>query len=409
VIRTGGAPSATGVWFALFAVSFGTNVPIALLLGYRERLGLSATMVTVVFAVYAAGLVPALLLAGPASDRRGRRTLVVPFVVLAAVASLVLLGAATSLAALLVGRLLQGAVSGVVFSVGSAWLAELVGDASVASRRATVAMSLGFSLGPLSAGVIGQYLPAPTVLPYTVHLALMAGALVLGPRARETVVRRAGPGRVIDLGVPRAARPAFLAFVVPAALCVFTFPSVAISVLPLGLQQVLPGVELVTTGAVAGVTLGVGALVQPLEARLGAVRAAPLAATTGALGFALAWAATSGGLPWLLLPTAVLLGTGYGLALAAGLTATQWLADPAQRGALVSTFYALTYLGFAVPVVIAAVSPGTDFTAALAVLATVTAAIGLWLAAGPGRRLVTARRRATVRPPAQAVSPSDPR
>jgi hypothetical protein len=238
---------------------------------------------------------------------------------------------------------------------------------------------------------------------------LMAGALVLVPRARETVVRRAGPGRVIDLGVPRAARPAFLAFVVPAALCVFTFPSVAISVLPLGLQQVLPGVELVTTGAVAGVTLGVGALVQPLEARLGAVRAAPLAATTGALGFALAWAATSGGLPWLLLPTAVLLGTGYGLALAAGLTATQWLADPAQRGALVSTFYALTYLGFAVPVVIAAVSPGTDFTAALAVLATVTAAIGLWLAAGPGRRLVTARRRATVRPPAQAVSPSDPR
>ena len=50
--------------FALFAVAAGTNVPTPLLLVYQERLGLSAEVLTALFGCYAAGLVPALLLAG---------------------------------------------------------------------------------------------------------------------------------------------------------------------------------------------------------------------------------------------------------------------------------------------------------------------------------------------------------
>jgi predicted MFS family arabinose efflux permease len=381
-----------GLWLSMFAVAFGTNVPTALLLSYRGRLDLTPTMLTVVFAVYAVGLVPAPLLAGPASDRLGRRTLVLPFVGLAAVASVILVGAATSLSALLVGRLLQGAVSGVVFSVGSAWLVELVEDPSVASRWAATAMSLGFALGPLTAGVLGQYMPAPTTLPYAVHLVLMAGALVLVSRVRETVVRRTGRRPLLNLGVPRPARPAFLAFVMPIALWVFTFPSVSVTVLPLGLQEAMPGYELVVTGVVAGVTLGVGVLVQPIERRLGAVRSAPLAALAGAVGLGLGLLAIILELPLVLLPAAMLLGAGYGLGLAAGLTATQWLADPAHRGALVATFYALTYLGFGVPVVLSALSVDTDFVAALAGLSGLAVAAALWLKFGPGVRLVTERR-----------------
>jgi predicted MFS family arabinose efflux permease len=383
---------ARGVWLGIFAVAFGTNVPTPLLLSYRGLLDLSATMLTVVFAVYAVGLVPALLLAGPASDRRGRRPIVLPFVVLAGVASVILMAASVSLPALLAGRLLQGAVSGVVFSVGSAWLTEVVGDAAVASRRAVAAMSLGFSLGPLMSGLLAQWAPWPTVLPYLVHLALVAGALVLVPRVPETVTRRRGRAPRLNLGVPRPARPAFLAFVVPVALCVFAFPSVSITLLPLGLQTAMPGIELVVTGLVAGVTLGVGVLVQPLEKRLGTVRAAPVAAVGGASGLALGVVALYADMPWLLLPVAVLLGTGYGLGLASGLTATQWLADPEQRGALVATFYALTYLGFGAPVVLSALSDGTAFAVPLAGLALLAATAGVWLAVGPGGRMVASRR-----------------
>lgn len=394
--RSGPSLATRGLWFAMFAVAFGTNIPVALLLSYRERLDLSPTMLTVVFAVYAVGLVPALLLAGPASDRRGRRALVVPFTGLAALASIVLLGASVSLPALLVGRFLQGAVSGVVFSVGSAWLAELIGESAKAARRAAGAMSLGFSLGPLSAGILAQYLPAPTVLPYGFHLALMTGALIAVTQVTETVLRRPWRGRLLNLGVPKAARPAFLTFVAPLAPWVFAFPAVSVTVLPLGLQRAMPGFELVVTGVVAGITFCVGVLVQPLVARIGAVRSAPLAALAGAGGLGLGLAAVVSGLPALLLPAAVLLGTGYGLALAAGLTATQWLADSGQRGALASTFYALAYLGFAVPVVITTVSRDTDFATALALLTGLAVVTSVWLGIGPGVRLLTARRRTGV-------------
>jgi MFS family permease len=374
----------------LFAVAFGTNVPTPLLLLYRDRLGFSATVLTVAFAVYAAGLVPALLLAGPASDRRGRRTLVVPFVLLSGAASLLLLVADRSLWALFGGRLLLGAVSGVVFSVGSAWLGELAGDAGLAARRAATAMSLGFALGPLTAGLLAQWAPAPTVLPYLVHLTLLATAIVRLPAVPETVTR-APRGRLVNLAVPAVARPAFLGFVVPVALCVFTFPSVAVTILPLGLRAAMPGSDLAVTGVVAGLSLGVGVLVQPFVARLGITRAAPLAAALGASGVGLGLLATRAELPWLLLPAATLLGAAYGLALASGLTATGWLASAEARGALVGTFYAVTYLGFSAPVLLAAASRGTDFVGALTALTIVAVLLTLWLALGPGRRLVTAR------------------
>ena len=69
-----------GAWrraaFALFAVSAGTNVPTPLLIVYRERLDLGPDVLTALFGAYALGLVPALFLAGPASDRFGRKRLV---------------------------------------------------------------------------------------------------------------------------------------------------------------------------------------------------------------------------------------------------------------------------------------------------------------------------------------------
>jgi MFS family permease len=125
------------LWTAVFVVAFGTNVPTPLLLVYRDELGLSPSALTGAFAVYAAGLVPALLLAGPASDRFGRRPVVAPFVVLSVATSLLFLGAGSSVLLLFVCRFLQGAVSGVVFSVGTAWLGELVGDPARAARLTT--------------------------------------------------------------------------------------------------------------------------------------------------------------------------------------------------------------------------------------------------------------------------------
>ncbi|MDT7710971.1 MAG: hypothetical protein QOG20_6578 [Pseudonocardiales bacterium] len=380
------------LWTTILVVAFGTNVPTPLLLVYRSELGLSSTTLTGAFAVYAAGLVPALLLAGPASDRFGRRPVVVPFVVLSVLTSLLFLGAGSSVLLLFVCRFLQGAVSGVVFSVGTAWLGELVDDPPRAARLTTAALGGGWAIGPLVSGLLAQWAPLPTVLPYLVHVALMLVGLTLLPRVPETLAatdRRVGAW--VDLGVPAAARWPFVLVVLPVAVGVFTFPSTAVTVLPLLLTPTMPDIAVAITGFVAGVTLLTGVFAQPLGRRLGAVTAGPVGLAIGAVGFGLSLVGVDLDAWPLLIPVALLLGVGYGLCLAAGLTMVGELASATARGALTGTFYGCAYLGFGVPLLLSWAGGG-QFLGPLTVLALVTAVVAAALMLPPSRRLVAPAR-----------------
>jgi MFS family permease len=381
--------SPVALWVVLFVVAFGTNVPTPLLLVYRDTLGLSATALTGAFGLYAAGLVPALLLAGPASDRFGRRRLVVPASLLAALTSLLFLLAGSSVAALFAGRFLQGAVSGVVFSVGSAWLGELVGVPARAARLTTAALSAGWGLGPLTAGILGQWFPAPTVLPYLVHVGMMGLALLLLPGVPETLTpaRRRRDGPVLNLGVPASARRPFALVVLPVAIGVFTFPSTAVTVLPLLLIPALPGIAVAVTGLVAAVTLLTGVLAQSLHRRLAAGSSGAIGLAIGAAGLGLSLVAGALDAWPILVPVAVLLGAGYGLCLAAGLTMVAQLAAPAERGALTGTFYSCAYLGFGVPLLLSAIGGDAGLAGPLTGLTVVATAVAVLLALPPSRRL----------------------
>jgi predicted MFS family arabinose efflux permease len=368
--------------FTLFAVAAGTNVPTPLLLVYQERLGLSPEVLTALFGCYAAGLVPALFLAGPLSDRLGRRRVAIPGVLLAGLASLAFAAAGGSLALLFAARFLQGVVSGVVFSVASAWVAEL----SVASgegaggRRAAVAMTAGFSLGPLTSGLLGQFAPAPTVLPYLLHTVLVGVGLVLAVRLPETVVLHPGGRRTAGSPAVPLLPPGELALaatvLAPVAVCVYAFPSSMISAVPL--LGELPAGGVAVTGVLAGVTLGAGTLVAGLQRRLGSWTAVTGAAL-GAAGFGAAAAfVATGAWPWLL-AAAPLLGSGGGLCLAAGLTVTGRLAAPTRRGELTSVFLACAYLGFAVPFLMATAARSAPAWVPLQVAAVLTALLALRL------------------------------
>lgn len=119
----------------LFSVAVGTNVPTPLLLVYRDRLGLPASVLTALLGVYAAGLVPALAFSGPAADRYGRRRVALPAAALAAAVSLLSTFAGSAVPLRFVARFLQGVVSGAVFSVGSAWLVETSSATAVVAVR----------------------------------------------------------------------------------------------------------------------------------------------------------------------------------------------------------------------------------------------------------------------------------
>jgi MFS family permease len=375
--------------FALFTVAAGTNVPTPLLLVYQERLGLSAEVLTALFGCYAAGLVPALMLAGPLSDRLGRRRVAIPGIILSGLASLAFAAAGDSLTLLFAARFLQGVVSGVVFSVGSAWVAELslASGEGAGGRRAAFAMTAGFSLGPLTSGLLGAFGPAPTVLPYLVHTALVAVGLAFAVRLPETVDLHAHvrSGGKADPKVPLI-RPGdgwlVVTVLAPVAVCVYAFPSSVISAVPLLVDLPYGGVAV--TGVLAGITLGAGTVVAGLQRRFGRWTAV-VGAALGTAGFAAAAAfATTAWVPWLV-ACAPLLGAGGGLCLAAGLTLTARLAAPTRRGALTSLFLACAYVGFAAPFVMAVVARDTSATVPLVAAAGLTGLLCLRLLT-PARR-----------------------
>jgi MFS family permease len=343
------------VAFAMFAVGWGANQFSPMLIVYRDRLGLSASALGAIFGVYALGLIPGLLLGGAASDRRGRRALALPFVALSPVASLMLILGRESLWGLGGARFLAGVCSGVVFSVGSAWVQELSGATGpgVAARRAAVALSMGFGVGPLVAALLAQWAPDPLWLPYIPHLLLGAGALMVVLGAPETVRSGRVAGAVFRLpGAVRGSR--FREVVAPLAPWVFGCAAFAFVVLP---QQVSSAHSQAVgfAGLVTALTLGTGVLLQPLTQRMEGRRAlsgAILGLVGAVMGLGLGMLALALRSKGLVVCAAIPLGAGYGMCLVSGLRETERLSAPEERGATVAVYYALTYLGFSVPYLI---------------------------------------------------------
>jgi len=150
----------SGAWvkiaFAMFAVGWGANQFSPMLIVYRHELRLGAVAVAGLFLVYALTLIPGLLVGGPASDRFGRRPVVLPFVALSPLATLLLVLGPRSLVLISAGRALAGLCSGVVFSSATAWVQDLSQGTGQSARRAALALTAGFGLGPVVAAVLAQ-------------------------------------------------------------------------------------------------------------------------------------------------------------------------------------------------------------------------------------------------------------
>jgi MFS family permease len=333
-----------------------------MLLIYRDALGLGTGTLEAMFGLYALGLIPGLLIAGPLSDARGRRTVVGPAAGLSVVASSTLAAGGDHLALLFAGRLMAGVTSGVVFGAGTAWLRELSHSSTAGvddrtpARRAAVAMTGGFALGPLVTGVLAQWGPEPRIVPYLPHIAFMAVVLVVLRTAPETVTISRRPRVGLELSRARAAR--FRHVVAPVAPWAFAAPTIAFALLPsvVGAEHAADGVAL--TAAVTSLCALAGVLIQPLARRLddeqgGRDRVATAGLLVLGAGLVLAAATAQVGAVWLLVPSAIVLGGAYGLCLVAGLVEVQRLADQHALAGLTAAYYALTYLGFAAPYLLA--------------------------------------------------------
>lgn len=381
---------------ALLVLIAGTEVPTPLYLPYRARFGFSAGVLTLVFAVYALALIPALLLFGGLSDRLGRRRVIVAGLLAAAGGSAVL-AAAPDTGWLLAGRAVQGLAAGTASGAAAAALMDLEprGDHRRAALWAATATAAGGASGPLAAGLLAQYAPYPLVLSYLVEigvlLALAAAALAM-PDAAPAAGRGRRPRRP---GIPREIRRPFA----QAGLTVFTAWSVGAlytSVVPSYAADLLGSRDLALLGGVAFLMLATAAATQyafrALPARL-AQGYGLLLLTGGLAALVAAFPARS---PVLLGVSAVVDGVGLGLAFLGAQTLVNHVAPPARRGEVGSAFLVCLYLGVALPVI------GTGYLAgpwslfgAVAAFSAVIGALALagaaWtLRAAPARRAAPA-------------------
>jgi hypothetical protein len=167
---------------------------------YRERDGLSAFTITVVYAIFAAGTIAALL-AVPAIARRIGRRGVMLVAVATMMAAAALLAAWKALPGLLLGRLITGIAVGLVAGTATTYLIELhlrrdPNGSPVRARNIGTAVNVGaLGIGPLVAGCLATWVRQPLTVPYFLWIALGAVAL-------------AGLAGVPETGAPADAPPA---------------------------------------------------------------------------------------------------------------------------------------------------------------------------------------------------------
>ncbi|MFF9035618.1 MFS transporter [Streptomyces sp. NPDC014892] len=339
---------------AVFAVCMaGTTLPTPLYGLYQEKFGFSELTVTVVYAVYAFGVIGVLLLAGNVSDAVGRRPVLWWGLGFAA-ASAVCFLCATALGWLYAGRLLSGLSAGLFTGAATAYVMELAprGGVSRATFVATAANMGGLGCGPLLAGVLAQYAPWPLYLPFAVHLALVACAAAVLLGLPETVRERRPPATVRPgrPSLPPSVRTVFgpaaaASFVGFALFGVFT------SVSPAFLAQSLDVRDHAVSGLVVALAFFASTAGQLAVGRVGVRRSLPL----GCAGLLAGLALLAGALHWELLAlvvlSAVVGGAAQGLAFRGALSAVAAASAPDRRAAVISALFVVAYTGISVPVI----------------------------------------------------------
>lgn len=354
---------------------------------YQEKFGFSELMVTVVYAVYAFGVIGVLLLAGNASDTVGRRPVLMAGLAFSA-ASAVCFLCATGMGWLYAGRLLSGLSAGLFTGAATAYVMELApkGGASRATFVATAANMGGLGCGPLLAGVLAQYAAWPLYLPFVVHLALVAVSAVVLARLPETVRDRQPLSTVRPQrpGLPPQVRSVFA----PAAIASFVgfaLFGVFTSVSPAFLAESLDVHNHAVSGLIVALAFFASTAGQLAVGRIGVARSLPL----GCAGLLAGLALLAGALWWdllaLVVASAVVGGVGQGMAFRGALSAVAAASPPDRRAAVISMLFVVAYTGISLPVIgvgllvgpIGLEGAGLVFIACMAVL--VVAAAGYLL------------------------------
>jgi MFS family permease len=310
-------------------------------------------MVTLIFSAYAVGVTLALLLFGRLSDQLGRRAVLLPGLVLAAVSSAVFL-IPDNTPTLFVGRVLSGLSAGIFTGTATAAIVDLApeGRQKRYSLLAAAVNMLGLGLGPVVAGALAQYAPAPLYLPYLVHIGMVLLAGVAVWTIAESIETPEGPvrWRPQSVSVPPEVRGVFVRAAI-AGFAGFAVLGLFTAVSPAFLTQVLHVQNHLVSGLVVFTLLGASTIGQLASSRLGERPALLIGCAALVVGVLTVGAAIGLASLGILVAGAAVAGVGQGMSFRAGLGAVNAGSPPERRSEVASSFFLVLYVGISLPVI----------------------------------------------------------
>jgi MFS family permease len=358
-----GGSGATEALFAcvlalMLATGWVANHFVALMPLISGHQHLGAATLDAIFAIYAVGLLPGLLVGGRASDALGRQSVALAGSTTALVGTVaMLLSQQTDV--LMVGRLIVGLGVGLAMTSGTAWASDLKGPAGAAAAGAV--LTAGFAVGPFAAGAIAWAGQPGIRVSFGVAAAIVMAAtfatIVTAQRVSVTAPTTADdsePSTPARQGTARA-----LSWALPLAPWVFASATLGFVTIPTRVHTGLAAP--MAAGTATLIVNGVSGVIQ-LVAR--ASKWGPRAGTAGALLAALGYAATAVAPPTITpalgLALFLVLGCASGLLLREGLIDLEAAAPRRLRGVLTGLFYVATYIGFGLPLILTTVRPAVS-------------------------------------------------
>ncbi|RKS86621.1 putative MFS family arabinose efflux permease [Microbacterium sp. AG790] len=353
--RRSRAAHSAGFWTAVlsFAVAMAfSTIPTPLYALYQQRDGFSPIVVTVIFAAYAVGVAVSLYLVGHVSDWWGRRSVFLAALAVEIVAAVMFL-LWQDVTGLIVARFVSGIGIGGLTATATAHIAELRAVAVPSSTIAPVVSNFanigGLAVGPLVAGVLITWVPAPLETPYAVFLVLLVIALVATAAIPETVDRgqrrRYRPQRI---AIPAAARGAFWA-AGTGAFTGFAVFGLMMALTPTVLAQAMGVTSRLAAGAVPFAVFMSAAVAQVLTVRLTLRRQLLLSWILMGAGIALVAVAVAMGALAPFVIGGIAAGAGVGVMFRASLGVAGSLAPTGSRGEVLAAIFLIAYVGLAVP------------------------------------------------------------
>jgi MFS family permease len=327
---------------------------------YRAAWGFSALTLTAVFASYALALLAALLVFGSSSDHVGRRPVLLVALGLE-IGSLLLFWHAESVAWLFAARVVQGLATGIATATLNAGLVDLHRERGPLVNSA--APMVGMGIGALGTSLLMQYAAGPTRLVFELLLVLCLVWLALSCFLPETAAPVANGWRTVwramkpAIAIPAAARRT-LWRVMPVNVALWALGGFYLSLGP----TLARGVTGIASPIVGGSLIATLVFCSALAVLAVRSIAPGLVLPGGALFLGAGMAVTLAGVALHasvpLFAGTVIAGFGFGASFYGAMRSLVPLAAPHERAGLLSAFFAVSYLAFSVPAMLAGLAAG---------------------------------------------------